>query len=131
MTLNDPQKQVASLQTVFNPNANNNRHFNTVLQGGLLLPAASLPASCWISYWCCYCCCCQVDWMADKMRERSHTVSATHGDMDETTRESNMREFRAGSTRVLITTDLLAHIGVQQVRGCMLHSGCTFAVHVQ
>lgn len=25
----------------------------------------------------------QVDWLTDKMRERDHTVSATHGDMDQ------------------------------------------------
>jgi hypothetical protein len=51
------------------------------------------------------------------MRERDHTVSATHGDMDQNTRDVIMREFRSGSSRVLITTDLLARgIDVQQVR---------------
>jgi hypothetical protein len=60
----------------------------------------------------------QVDWLTDKMRERDHTVSATHGDMDQNTRDVIMREFRSGSSRVLITTDLLARgIDVQQVRG--------------
>ena len=29
----------------------------------------------------------QVDWLTDKMRERDHTVSATHGDMDQNTRD--------------------------------------------
>lgn len=39
-----------------------------------------------------------------------------HGDMDQKTRETIMREFRTGSSRVLITTDLLARgIDVQQV----------------
>lgn len=58
----------------------------------------------------------QVDWLTDKMRERDHTVSATHGDMDQNTRDVIMREFRSGSSRVLITTDLLARgIDVQQV----------------
>jgi hypothetical protein len=58
-----------------------------------------------------------VDWLTDKMRERDHTVSATHGDMDQNTRDVIMREFRSGSSRVLITTDLLARgIDVQQVR---------------
>ena len=62
------------------------------------------------------CCFCQVDWLTDKMRERDHTVSATHGDMDQNTRDVIMREFRSGSSRVLITTDLLARgIDVQQV----------------
>ncbi len=51
------------------------------------------------------------------MRERDHTVSATHGDMDQNTRDVIMREFRSGSSRVLITTDLLARgIDVQQAR---------------
>ena len=50
------------------------------------------------------------------MRESDHTVSATHGDMDQNTRDVIMREFRSGSSRVLITTDLLARgIDVQQV----------------
>ncbi|GAX84356.1 hypothetical protein CEUSTIGMA_g11778.t1 [Chlamydomonas eustigma] len=50
------------------------------------------------------------------MREKDHTVSATHGDMDQNTRDVIMREFRSGSSRVLITTDLLARgIDVQQV----------------
>ncbi|KAF9612593.1 hypothetical protein IFM89_002189, partial [Coptis chinensis] len=52
----------------------------------------------------------------DQMRSNDHTVSATHGDMDQNTRDIIMREFRSGSSRVLITTDLLARgIDVQQV----------------
>lgn len=58
----------------------------------------------------------KVDWLTDKMTERDHTVSATHGDMDQNARDVIMREFRSGSSRVLITTDLLARgIDVQQV----------------
>ena len=39
-----------------------------------------------------------------------------HGDMDQKDREIIMKEFRSGSSRVLITTDLLARgIDVQQV----------------
>ncbi|KAJ0979340.1 hypothetical protein J5N97_014814 [Dioscorea zingiberensis] len=58
----------------------------------------------------------KVDWLTDKMRSKDHTVSATHGDMDQNTRDIIMREFRSGSSRVLITTDLLARgIDVQQV----------------
>ena len=54
--------------------------------------------------------------MTDRMRERDHFVSATHEDMDQNTRDVIMREFRSGSSRVLITTDLLARgIDVQQV----------------
>eukprot|EP00239_Pterosperma_sp_CCMP1384_P003314 CAMPEP_0197844468 /NCGR_PEP_ID=MMETSP1438-20131217/1437_1 /TAXON_ID=1461541 /ORGANISM="Pterosperma sp., Strain CCMP1384" /LENGTH=411 /DNA_ID=CAMNT_0043455267 /DNA_START=99 /DNA_END=1334 /DNA_ORIENTATION=- len=58
----------------------------------------------------------KVDWLTDKMSARDHTVSATHGDMDQNTRDIIMREFRSGSSRVLITTDLLSRgIDVQQV----------------
>eukprot|EP01025_Chloroclados_australasicus_P042978 TRINITY_DN4570_c0_g1_i1.p1 TRINITY_DN4570_c0_g1~~TRINITY_DN4570_c0_g1_i1.p1 ORF type:complete len:415 (-),score=53.64 TRINITY_DN4570_c0_g1_i1:450-1694(-) len=58
----------------------------------------------------------KVDWLTDEMRRKDHTVSATHGDMDQNTRDVIMREFRSGSSRVLITTDLLARgIDVQQV----------------
>ncbi|WOG81466.1 hypothetical protein DCAR_0100613 [Daucus carota subsp. sativus] len=58
----------------------------------------------------------KVDWLTDKMRSRDQSVSATQGDMDQNTRDIIMREFRSGSSRVLITTDLLARgIDVQQV----------------
>ncbi|CAA7047883.1 unnamed protein product [Microthlaspi erraticum] len=49
------------------------------------------------------------------MRERDHTVSSTHRDMDQNTRDIIMREFRSGSSRLLITTDLVARdIDIQQ-----------------
>ncbi|KAK6928497.1 Helicase, C-terminal [Dillenia turbinata] len=58
----------------------------------------------------------KVDRLTDKMRGRDHTVSATHGDMDQNTRDIFMREFCSGSSRVLITIDILARcINVQQV----------------
>jgi len=58
----------------------------------------------------------KVDWLTDQMRRRDFTVSAMHGDMDMKEREIIMKEFRSGSSRVLITTDLLARgIDVQQV----------------
>ncbi|KAJ3691984.1 hypothetical protein LUZ60_012334 [Juncus effusus] len=58
----------------------------------------------------------KVEWLADKMQSRDHTVSKTHGEMDQNARDVIMREFRSGSSRVLITTDLLARgIDVQQV----------------
>lgn len=42
--------------------------------------------------------------------------SPQHGDMGQKERDVIMREFRSGSSRVLITTDLLARgIDVQQV----------------
>lgn len=58
----------------------------------------------------------KVDWLTDKLTSREFTVSAMHGDMEQAQREVIMREFRSGSSRVLITTDLLARgIDVQQV----------------
>lgn len=58
----------------------------------------------------------KVDWLTEKMHQRDFTVSAMHGDMEQKERDVIMREFRSGSSRVLITTDLLARgIDVQQV----------------
>ncbi|KAM4628803.1 eukaryotic initiation factor 4A-II-like [Polymixia lowei] len=58
----------------------------------------------------------KVDWLTEKMHGRDFTVSALHGDMDQKDRDVIMKEFRSGSSRVLITTDLLARgIDVQQV----------------
>merc|ERR1712003_290639 len=58
----------------------------------------------------------KVDWLTEKMQSRDFTVSAMHGDMDQRERDLIMAEFRSGSSRVLITTDLLARgIDVQQV----------------
>merc|ERR1712018_804974 len=58
----------------------------------------------------------KVDWLTEKMSSRDFTVSAMHGDMNQQERDLIMREFRSGSSRVLITTDLLARgIDVQQV----------------
>jgi len=58
----------------------------------------------------------KVDWLTDKMAGRDFTVSSMHGDMTSQERELIMKEFRSGSSRVLITTDLLARgIDVQQV----------------
>jgi translation initiation factor 4A len=58
----------------------------------------------------------KVDWLAEKMSARDFTVSCVHGDMEQRERDVIMREFRSGSSRVLITTDLLARgIDVQQV----------------
>jgi translation initiation factor 4A len=58
----------------------------------------------------------KVDWLTDKMTQRDFTVSAMHGDMTQGEREMILKEFRSGSSRVLVTTDLLARgIDVQQV----------------
>ncbi len=58
----------------------------------------------------------QVEWLTEKMHARDFTCSAIHADLDQKERELIMREFRSGSSRVLITTDVLARgIDVQQV----------------
>jgi len=58
----------------------------------------------------------KVDWLQEEMQKRDFTVSCMHGDMEQRERDIIMREFRTGSSRVLITTDLLARgIDVQQV----------------
>ncbi len=53
----------------------------------------------------------QVDKLSDEMTSRNFTVSCLHGEM-------SMRGFRSGSSRVLITTDVLAR-GID-VRGVSL-----------
>ncbi|OMJ25975.1 ATP-dependent RNA helicase eIF4A [Smittium culicis] len=58
----------------------------------------------------------KVDWLTERLREKNFTVSAMHGEMEQGQRDLIMSEFRTGSSRVLITTDLLARgIDVQQV----------------
>ncbi|ACI65834.1 predicted protein [Phaeodactylum tricornutum CCAP 1055/1] len=58
----------------------------------------------------------KVDWLAGKMKDKNFTVSAMHGDMDQGARDAVMEEFRSGSSRVLIATDLWGRgIDVQQV----------------
>jgi len=58
----------------------------------------------------------RVDWLAKELRDRDHVVSCLHGEMEMKDREMIMKEFRSGSSRILITTDLLARgIDVQQV----------------
>jgi translation initiation factor 4A len=58
----------------------------------------------------------KVEWLADMMNEQDFTVSSMHGDMDTAERKLIMKEFRSGSSRILITTDLLSRgIDVQTV----------------
>merc|ERR1711976_878852 len=50
------------------------------------------------------------------MTKRDFTVSTMHAGLDQKKRDLIMREFRSGSSRVLISTDLFARgIDVQQV----------------
>jgi len=58
----------------------------------------------------------KVDWLTEKMRASNFTVSSMHGDMPQKERDAIMGEFRGGTTRVLITTDVWARgLDVQQV----------------
>mmetsp|Transcript_19679 Transcript_19679/g.36891 ORF Transcript_19679/g.36891 Transcript_19679/m.36891 type:complete len:243 (+) Transcript_19679:320-1048(+) len=58
----------------------------------------------------------KVDLLEHEMTKRDFTVSTIHADLGQDQRELVMREFRSGSSRVLISTDLLARgIDVQQV----------------
>jgi len=50
------------------------------------------------------------------LTEQNFSVSLLHGDMMQKEREEIMKEFRIGSTRILITTDILSRgIDIQQV----------------
>ena len=39
----------------------------------------------------------QVEWLAENMLEANFTVSAMHGDMEQSERDKIMKEFRAGN----------------------------------
>jgi len=58
----------------------------------------------------------KVEYLREELDKDNHTVSIMHGDMKQGEREVTLKEFRSGSSRILITTDLLARgIDVQQV----------------
>merc|ERR1712146_49109 len=58
----------------------------------------------------------KVDFLEHEMSKRDFTVSVIHADLDQEQRGLVLRQFRSGSSRVLISTDLLARgIDVQQV----------------
>eukprot|EP00479_Gromia_sphaerica_P006667 TRINITY_DN1975_c0_g1_i2.p1 TRINITY_DN1975_c0_g1~~TRINITY_DN1975_c0_g1_i2.p1 ORF type:complete len:371 (-),score=112.07 TRINITY_DN1975_c0_g1_i2:168-1280(-) len=60
----------------------------------------------------------KVDWLTDVLTQRDFTCSATHGEMSAQDREIVMKEFRSGSSRVMISTDLMGR-GID-VRGVSL-----------
>jgi len=75
----------------------------------------------------------QVDWLADFLRRHDFSVTVTHSELDTAARRKALSDFRAGHTRVLLTTDVLARgIDVQQV-GLVLNydlpSRCETYVH--
>ncbi len=58
----------------------------------------------------------KVDWLADQLHRENFAVGSTHGSMDSAERRKIIEEFRAGTIRILITTDLLARgIDIQHV----------------
>lgn len=58
----------------------------------------------------------KVEWLKDSLMQEEFTVSYIHGEMSQDIRDSVMKEFRNGQSRILITTDLLARgIDVPQV----------------
>eukprot|EP00011_Vannellida_sp_DIVA3-517-6-12_P009575 CAMPEP_0114611784 /NCGR_PEP_ID=MMETSP0168-20121206/4293_1 /TAXON_ID=95228 ORGANISM="Vannella sp., Strain DIVA3 517/6/12" /NCGR_SAMPLE_ID=MMETSP0168 /ASSEMBLY_ACC=CAM_ASM_000044 /LENGTH=402 /DNA_ID=CAMNT_0001822765 /DNA_START=126 /DNA_END=1334 /DNA_ORIENTATION=- len=58
----------------------------------------------------------KVDMLFDRMRKNEFTVSAIHSDMTQKERDVTLKEFRTGSSRVLIATDIVARgIDVHQV----------------
>jgi len=50
----------------------------------------------------------KVEWLTEQLRAKDFTVSAIHGDLEQEKRNGILNEFRTGSSRILITTDLLA-----------------------
>jgi translation initiation factor 4A len=50
----------------------------------------------------------KVDYVAEQLNQNNHTVSFMHAEMQKGDREKVMNTFRTGSSRVLVTTDLVA-----------------------
>lgn len=58
----------------------------------------------------------KVEFLTTKLKAENFTVSSIHADLPQGERDTIMNEFRSGSSRILISTDLLARgIDVQQV----------------
>lgn len=58
----------------------------------------------------------KAEWLAKQLASQGFTLEYIHGDMDVIERKKRMEDFRSGTVRILISTDLLARgIDVQQV----------------
>jgi len=58
----------------------------------------------------------KAEWLYEKMTAEGFPLSFIHGDMDPDERARRMREFRQGTVRIMISTDLLARgIDIQQI----------------
>lgn len=58
----------------------------------------------------------KAEWLAKQLASQGFTLEYIHGDMDVIERKKRMEDFRSGTVRILISTDLLARgIDVQQI----------------
>ena len=58
----------------------------------------------------------KAEWLKNRLTDRDFTVTVIHSKMKPTERTSVMKDFRAGTSRVLISTDLLSRgIDIQQI----------------
>lgn len=58
----------------------------------------------------------KAEWLNQELTSKEFTVSVLHSEMGQNERDTTMKDFRSGSSRVFITTDLLARgIDVQHV----------------
>ncbi len=58
----------------------------------------------------------KADWLAEKMTAQGYPVSCIHGELERNERRKRMDDFKAGSSRVMVATDIIARgIDVQQL----------------
>lgn len=58
----------------------------------------------------------RADWLSKRLNEQSFTTSVIHSEMSPVDRMRVMKDFKSGSSRILISTDLLSRgIDIQQV----------------
>merc|ERR1712146_705683 len=58
----------------------------------------------------------KVEWLTEQLHANDFTCSAIHAELEQAERELIMADFKAGKSRILIATDVLARgIDVQQV----------------
>jgi superfamily II DNA/RNA helicase len=58
----------------------------------------------------------KAEWLYEKMTAEGFPLSFIHGEMDPEERTRRMRDFRQGTVRIMISTDLLARgIDIQQI----------------
>jgi len=63
----------------------------------------------------------KTEWLQDKMTSRGFTVPCMHGEMDMDKRQQIMKEFRSGSSRVLITSENLERGTDAHARSLIIH----------